>query len=175
MLVEQVEECHFLDRFIRDLVASSRGLGYGARECKSEGRSAVVRLIRTRPSDCISSGVAHSGSVVEVVLTGIPQGESHPVAGGVTPEIVEIFRQLDEILLAEDLSRLHICSGRVYLADVGQVEAVDVEWRRYFEDHAPNRRCYGVALQLGMQVEAAFVIEVEPGPVAIPRDGTTVA
>ena len=50
-----------------------------------------------------------------------------------------------------------------------------MEWRRYFEGHAPNRRCYGVALQLGMQVEAAFVIEVESGSMAVPRDGTTVA
>ncbi len=133
-----------------------------------------MRLIRTSPSDCISSGVAHSGSVIEVVLTGIPQGGAHPVAGGVVPEIGEIFRQLDEILLPEDLSRLHICSGRVYLAEVDDVEAVNVEWRRYFEGHAPNRQCYGVALQLGMQVEAAFVIEVESGSMAVPRDGATV-
>ena len=40
--------------------------------------------------------------------------------------------------------------------DVDQINKV---WVRYMGDHPVNRRCYGVDLQAGMLVEAAFVAE----------------
>jgi enamine deaminase RidA (YjgF/YER057c/UK114 family) len=45
-----------------------------------------------------STAVIHSGRTLETVLTGIPPNGSAPVSGGVTAELTEIFRQLDEVL-----------------------------------------------------------------------------
>lgn len=119
-----------------------------------------MELIGTNEDASISSAVIHRGRVLETVLTGIPHGETRPIQGGPKAEMREIFRQLDEILRASSLGRTDVCSARIYLQrvneDVGEINKV---WRAYFRHHAPNRCCYGVDLQLGMRVEAAFVAE----------------
>jgi 2-iminobutanoate/2-iminopropanoate deaminase len=111
-----------------------------------------------------STAVIHSGRILETVLTGIPSGGSTPIEGGVTAELHEIFRQLDEVLAAAGVRKTAIVSVRLYLQDVvrdiGEVNAV---YREYFGTHPPNRRAYGVNLQAGMLIEAAFVAEL-PDP-----------
>jgi 2-iminobutanoate/2-iminopropanoate deaminase len=120
-----------------------------------------MRFIRTRADMPLSAAVVWSGPALEAVLTGIPPGEKQPIAGGPAAEMSEIFRQLDAILEAEGLSYKNICSVRLYLADVERdISAVNAVWKQYMKDHAPNRRAYGVVLQRGMLVEAAFTVEV---------------
>jgi len=46
---------------------------------------------------------------------------------------------------------------------VRDIAAVNAIYREYFEAHPPNRRAYGVQLQAGMLIEAAFVVELESG------------
>jgi enamine deaminase RidA (YjgF/YER057c/UK114 family) len=113
----------------------------------------------------ISSAVVHNGRVFEAVVTGIPDGERQPVPGGPGAEMREIFRQLDILLAAAGVDRFAVCTARLYLqnvvADIGAVNAV---WKEYFGQHPVVRRAYGVQLQAGMLVEAAFTAELENRP-----------
>jgi len=73
----------------------------------------------------------------------------------------EIFRQLDEILKLAAIEKTAIASVRLYLQDVLQdISDVNAVYKQYFGSHPPNRRAYGVNLQSGMRIEAAFVAEL---------------
>lgn len=119
-----------------------------------------MQFIKTKDGFPFSSAVTYQGKVLETVLTGIPEGQSKPVTGGPAAEMREIFRQLDEILAGVGLDKTNICSARLYLQyvmqDIGEVNEV---YKAYFGSHPPNRRAYGVDLQVGMRVETAFVAE----------------
>jgi enamine deaminase RidA (YjgF/YER057c/UK114 family) len=92
---------------------------------------------------------------------GIVPGEKSPVAGGVASELREIFRQLDEVLAEAGIQKTAIVSARLYLQDVMRdIGEVNTVYKEYFGSHPPNRRAYGVNLQSGMLVEAAFVAEI---------------
>jgi 2-iminobutanoate/2-iminopropanoate deaminase len=109
----------------------------------------------------ISSAVVHSGKIFEAVVTGIPDGESKPVPGGAAAEMREAFRQLDILLKEAGVDRNAICTARLYLHNViHDVPEVNVVWKEYFGNHPVVRRCYGVVLQAGMRVEAAFTAEI---------------
>lgn len=120
-----------------------------------------MEFLRTSPSFPFSAAVIQSGRTLETVLTGIPVGSNTPVPGGVSEELREIFRQLDEILSMVGVTRNSVCSVRLYLEhvvrDIAEVNSV---YKEYFGSHPPNRRAYGVALQSGMLIEAAFVVEI---------------
>jgi enamine deaminase RidA (YjgF/YER057c/UK114 family) len=107
-----------------------------------------------------SDAVIHNGKILETVLTGVPPGDEKPVPGGVAIEMKEIFRQLDNVLKQAGLDKKHLCSACIYLQNVKRdVDAVNEVWQEYLVDHPLSRRCFGVDLQLGMLVEAAFVAE----------------
>lgn len=109
----------------------------------------------------ISSAVVHSGRVFEAVVTGIPDGQRKPVTGGAAEEMREAFRQLDVLLAQAGVDKSAVCTARLYLHDVlTDVAEVNVVWKEYFGSHPVVRRCYGVVLQAGMKVEAAFTAEV---------------
>lgn len=125
--------------------------------------SFFMKFLLTSPTFPFSAAVIHSGKTLETVLTGIPPGGSKPVAGGVGAELREIFRQLDEILKLAGITKESIVSGRLYLQDVlRDIAEVNQIYKEYFGSHPPNRRAYGVTLQSGMLIEAAFVAEVQP-------------
>jgi enamine deaminase RidA (YjgF/YER057c/UK114 family) len=122
-----------------------------------------MKFILTSPTFPFSAAVIHSGKTLETVLTGIPPGGNKPVPVCVGAELREIFRQLDEVLKLAGLTKLSIVSGRLYLQDVlRDIAEVNQIYKEYFGSHPPNRRAYGVTLQSGMLIEAAFVAEVEP-------------
>lgn len=92
---------------------------------------------------------------------GIPPGEKSPVPGGPAAELREIFRQLDEVLTSAGVTRTAVVSARLYLQHVTRdIAEVNDVYKEYFGSHPPNRRAYGVDLQSGMLVEAAFVAEL---------------
>ena len=120
-----------------------------------------MKFIRSRDGFPFSSAVVHGGKVLETVLTGTSPETDEPVQGGAAAEIREIFHQLDEILEGEGLTKRSLCSARLYLQDVNRdIAEVNEVWAEYLGDHPVNRRAYGVDLQKGMLVEAAFVAEV---------------
>jgi len=107
-----------------------------------------------------SDAVIHNGKILETVLTGIPPGQEGPVSGGAAMEMREIFRQLDNVLQQAGLDKKNLCSACIYLQEVNRdVGVVNEVWQEYLVDHPLSRRCFGVDLQLGMLVEAAFVAE----------------
>ena len=109
----------------------------------------------------ISSAVVHSGRTFEAVVTGIPDGQSQPVPGGAAAEMREAFRQLDVLLQLAGVDRRAICTARLYLHDVlSDIAEVNVVWKEYMGTHPVVRRAYGVTLQAGMRVEAAFTAEI---------------
>ena len=120
-----------------------------------------MKFIRTSPTFPFSSAVIHSGRTLETVLTGIKPGESKPVEGGIVAELKEIFQQLDEILAEAGVDKTAVVSARLYLQDVvGEIAVANEIYKEYFGTHPPNRRAYGVNLQVGMRIEAAFVAEL---------------
>ena len=122
---------------------------------------AAMEFIRTSEDFPFSAAVIHSGRTLETVLTGFPAGGVALVPGGAGAELREIFTQLDDILASVGVTKTAIASARLYLQkidrDIAEVNAV---YREYFGSHSPNRRAYGVSLQSGMSVEAAFVAEL---------------
>ena len=120
-----------------------------------------MQFLKTSKAFPFSTAVIHSGRTLETVLTGIHPGESKPVPGGVSAELREIFRQLDEVLAEAALTKFAVVSARLYLQDVlRDIAEANAVYKEYFGDHPPNRRAYGVTLQSGMLIEAAFVAEV---------------
>jgi len=120
-----------------------------------------MKFLFTNPDFPFSGAVIHSGRTLETVLTGISRGGSAPVGGGAGAEIREIFHQLDEVLAAAGVDKHAVVSARLYLQHVNRdIAEVNVVYKEYFGAHSPNRRAYGVDLQLGMLVEAAFVAEL---------------
>lgn len=122
----------------------------------------AMKFLQTSSTFPFSTAVIHSGRTLETVLTPIPPGETKPVQGGAGAELREIFRQLDQILELAGIGKTAIVSCRLYLHDVlRDIADVNRVYAEYFGTHPPNRRAYGVVLQAGMLVEAAFVAEVE--------------
>jgi enamine deaminase RidA (YjgF/YER057c/UK114 family) len=120
-----------------------------------------MEFLRTSQTFPFSAAVLHTGSVMEAVLVGIPPGESKPAVGGAAAEMKEIFRQYDELLEQIGLEKTATASVRLYLQNiVSDIAEVNMVYREYFQSHPPNRRAYGVDLQTGMLVEAAFTVEI---------------
>jgi 2-iminobutanoate/2-iminopropanoate deaminase len=126
-----------------------------------ESKTRAMKFLFSSATFPFSRAVIHSGRTLETVLTGIPPGESKPVGGGVDAELREIFRQLDEVLAAAGAGKTSVVSARLYLEDVlRDIDAANQVYKEYFGTHPPNRRAYGVKLQAGMTIEAAFVAEL---------------
>jgi 2-iminobutanoate/2-iminopropanoate deaminase len=121
-----------------------------------------MKFLFTLPNFSFSTAVIHSGRTLETVLTPIPPDAKKPVEGGVVAELQEIFRQLDTVLAAAGTQKTSIVSVRLYLQHVMRdMPAVNEAYKQYFGNHPPNRRAYGVDLQAGMLIEAAFVAELD--------------
>jgi hypothetical protein len=74
-----------------------------------------MQFFQTNSTFPLSAAVIHRGATLECVLTGIPPGQERPFVGGVGAELIEIFRQLDEILLLAKVQKESIASVRLYL------------------------------------------------------------
>ena len=123
-----------------------------------------MKFFRTKPDFPLSFGVVQQGKFLETVLVSIRPGESKPVEGGVQSEMQEIFRQLDELLTQVGVDKTAVTTVRLYVQDINRdIGAINEVYQKYFGQHPPVRRAYGVDLQRGMLVEAAFVAEIPDG------------
>jgi 2-iminobutanoate/2-iminopropanoate deaminase len=122
----------------------------------------LLQFLNSSPTFPFSDAVIYSGRILEAVLTGIPDGAKTPIHGGVQAEAREIFRQLDAVLAQAGVDKTAIVSARLYLQEVNRdIPAVNQIYAEYFGTHRPSRRAYGVNLQAGMLLEAAFVAELK--------------
>ena len=121
-----------------------------------------MEFVDPKPDFPFSTGViTTSRRLLETVLVGFPPGGSAPVPGGVQAELRRIFEQLDRILADQGVDKTAVASARLYLERVNDdIGAANDVYREYFGDHKPSRRAYGVDLQSGMSIEAAFVVEL---------------
>ena len=132
--------------------------------CTMSDGTLPMEFINPSKTFPFSDAVIYSGRILETVITGIPDGSHDPVPGGVRAELAEIFRQLDEVLAQVGATKTAVVSVRLYLADViGEIAQVNEMYKEYFGTHPPNRRAYGVTLQRGMRIEAAFTAELPAG------------
>ena len=121
-----------------------------------------MEFINSKPDFPFSDAViTTSRRLLETVLVGFPPGGSAPVAGGVQAELRRIFEQLDQILADQGVDKTAVASIRLYLEHVNDdIAAANEAYKEYFGNHKPSRRAYGVDLQAGMSIEAAFVVEL---------------
>ena len=113
--------------------------------------------------------VVYKGRVMETVLTPIPDGASHPVAGGAREHTIELLRQLDEVLGWFGVDKTCVVSVRLYVQNVNvNIKTVNEVYKAYFGSHTPMRCAVGVELQAGMLVEAVVTCEL-PDHATIPK------
>jgi enamine deaminase RidA (YjgF/YER057c/UK114 family) len=109
----------------------------------------------------ICDAVIYSGKIMETVITPIPDGQSTPVSGTAREHMIEILRQLDEVLALCKTSKANVVSVRLYLQDVNRdIALVNEVYKAYFAGCSPMRIAVGVQLQAGMLVEGVFLAEV---------------
>lgn len=121
-----------------------------------------MEFINPKPDFPFSDAViTNSPRLLEAVLVGFPPGGSAPIPGGIKAEFGRIFEQLDQLLKDQSVDKTAVASVRLYLQRVNEeIGAANEVYKEYFGDHKPSRRAYGVDLQSGMSVEAAFVVEL---------------
>lgn len=105
--------------------------------------------------------VIYSGKIMETVITPIPDGQTTPVSGSARDHMVEIFRQLDEVLALCKTPKTNVVSVRLYLQDVNRdIAQVNEVYKAYFAGCSPMRIAVGAQLQAGMLVEAVVLAQV---------------
>ena len=121
-----------------------------------------MEFINPKPDFPFSDAIiTNSGRLLESVLVGMPPGGTSPVEGGVQAELRRILEQLDQILKDQGVDKTAVASVRLYLERVNEdIAAANEVYKEYFGNHKPSRRAYGVDLQAGMSIEAAFVVEL---------------
>jgi 2-iminobutanoate/2-iminopropanoate deaminase len=105
-------------------------------------------------SPAVRSGgaVYLSGQVAQDPATG------RLIAGDVTRQTEQIFRNLAEVLHAAGKSFRDVVRVGVFLTDIGDFQAMNAVYARYFESPYPARTTVGVAaLPLGAAVEIDLV------------------
>lgn len=120
----------------------------------------MTRYIDSHTDFPVSDAVFFAGNVLQVELTGIPEGEANPVPGGAAEQMREILRQLDHKLEQVGANKDEVVSAKVYLQDMADSAAVNAVYKEYFGDHSPTFGEYGVDLRPGLLVEAAFVASI---------------
>ncbi len=109
----------------------------------------------------ICDAVIYSGKIMETVITPIPDGQTKPVAGGAREHMVEILKQLDDVLALCKTPKNNVVSVRLYLQDVNRdIAQVNEVYKTYFAGCSPMRIAVGAQLQAGMLVEAVVLAEV---------------
>ena len=121
-----------------------------------------MEMINPKPDFPFSDAViTESGRLLETVLVGFLPNSKQTPPGGVQAELRCIFEQLDQILDSQGVGRTAVASVRLYLEQVNKdIAAANEVYKEYFGDHKPSRRAYGVDLQHGLRIEAAFVVEL---------------
>ncbi len=93
-----------------------------------------------------------SGQVAQNPTTG------RLIDGDITQQTEQIFRNVAEVLRAAGKSFADVVRVGVFLADIGDFQAMNAVYARYFEPPYPARTTVGVAaLPLGAAVEIDLI------------------
>jgi len=121
------------------------------------------RVIRTERAPApfqgapYSQGIAHGGLVFVSGQLGIDPG-GNMVEGGISEQTEQVMRNLSAILEAAGSSLENVVKATIFLADLGDFQAMNEVYARHVGDEPPARATFQVAaLPSGALVEIEVI------------------
>jgi 2-iminobutanoate/2-iminopropanoate deaminase len=104
-----------------------------------------------------SQGIAHANLVFVSGQLGVDSG-GNMVEGGVTEQTEQVMNNLSAILEAGGSSLANVVKATIFLADLGDFQAMNEVYGRYMGDEPPARATFQVgALPSGALVEIEVI------------------
>jgi 2-iminobutanoate/2-iminopropanoate deaminase len=120
------------------------------REVRSESAPA--------PIGPYSQAVEARGTLYVAGQIGVDPRTRELVAGGIEAQTRRVFANLEAVLEAANCSPADVVQATVYLADLGDFEAMNAVYAEFFGSTRPARATVGVnALPRGARVEIALI------------------
>jgi 2-iminobutanoate/2-iminopropanoate deaminase len=105
-----------------------------------------------------SQGIVHGDLVFVSGQLGIDPAGGHVVEGGITEQTEQVMKNLSAILEAAGSSLANVVKATIFLADLGDFQAMNEVYGRYMGDEPPARATFQVAaLPSGALVEIEVV------------------
>jgi 2-iminobutanoate/2-iminopropanoate deaminase len=105
-----------------------------------------------------SQGIAHGDLVFVSGQLGIDPGGGHVVEGGVSEQTEQVMKNLSAILEAAGSSLANVVKATIFLADLGDFQAMNEVYGRHMGDEPPARATFQVAaLPSGALVEIEVI------------------
>jgi len=102
-----------------------------------------------------SQAVAHGGLVFVSGQVGVDPG-GNMVEGGIAEQTEQVMRNLSAILEAAGTSLQNVVKATIFLADLGDFQAMNEVYARHIGDEPPARATFQVAA-----LPAGAVVEIE--------------
>ena len=105
-----------------------------------------------------SQGIAHGDLVFVPGQLGIDPGGGHVVEGGISEQTEQVMKNLSAILEAAGSSLGNVVKATIFLADLGDFQAMNEVYGRHMGDEPPARATFQVAaLPSGALVEIEVI------------------
>ena len=105
-----------------------------------------------------SQGIAHGDLVFVSGQLGIDPGGGHVVEGGISEQTEQVMKNLAAILEAAGSSLGNVVKATIFLADLGDFQAMNEVYGRHMGDEPPARATFQVAaLPSGALVEIEVI------------------
>jgi 2-iminobutanoate/2-iminopropanoate deaminase len=105
-----------------------------------------------------SQGIAHGDLVFVSGQLGIDPGGGHVVEGGISEQTKQVMKNLAAILEAAGSSLGNVVKATIFLADLGDFQAMNEVYGRHMGDEPPARATFQVAaLPSGALVEIEVI------------------
>jgi 2-iminobutanoate/2-iminopropanoate deaminase len=107
-----------------------------------------------------SQGIAAAAGelVFTAGMVGNDPATGHLVAGGIEAETDQALSNLEQVLAAAGLGFRDVARTTIFLADLGDFQAMNAVYARRLDGHRPARSTVGVAaLPLGARVEIDMI------------------
>jgi 2-iminobutanoate/2-iminopropanoate deaminase len=102
-----------------------------------------------------SQAIAHGGLVFVSGQVGVDPG-GNMVEGGIAEQTEQVMRNLSAILEAAGTSLQNVVKATIFLADLGDFQAMNEVYARHIGDEPPARATFQVAA-----LPAGAVVEIE--------------
>jgi 2-iminobutanoate/2-iminopropanoate deaminase len=102
-----------------------------------------------------SQAIAHGGLVFVSGQVGVDPG-GNMVEGGIAEQTEQVMKNLSAILEAAETSLQNVVKATIFLADLGDFQAMNEVYARHMGDEPPARATFQVAA-----LPAGAVVEIE--------------
>ncbi|HEX5468138.1 MAG TPA: RidA family protein [Gaiellaceae bacterium] len=108
-----------------------------------------------------SQGIVHGDLVFVSGQLGVDPSGGQVVDGGIAPQTEQVMKNLGAILEAAGSSLANVVKATIFLADLGDFQAMNEVYGRYMGEEPPARATFQVAgLPSGALVEIEVVAHV---------------